>query len=105
VDAERRQELFLDLLLVAILLVSVVGYLARREPSPPELRRPPPIVSSETVFELELCSRRVEPHPPRGYGAGWCSNRGDGNSRPGRGKASDEEEAASDIEQPDIDTK
>jgi hypothetical protein len=102
-DTERRQTLFLDLLLVAILLVGVVGYLVRREPSAPELRRPPPVVSSETVFDLGLCSRRVEPHPPRGYGAGWCSNRGDRDIRPERGsKESDQEQAGSDIKQPDI---
>jgi hypothetical protein len=79
VDIERRQKRFLDLLLVAILLIGGIGYQGRREPPAPELVKPPPIYSTATLsdFDWALCSRHgPEPHPPRGYGAG-CFNRDD----------------------------
>jgi hypothetical protein len=99
-DAEKRQKRFLDLLLVATLLVGGIAYLARRQPEL-ELRTPSPIVLEEQVFDPALCSRRgTEPHPPRGYGAGstrpkgrqektkpgWCSNRDDTDIRSTRGR-------------------
>jgi hypothetical protein len=57
VDTERRQKRFLDLLLVAILLVGGLAYLAHREPPAPHLRKPPPIVSSETRRDVSLIPR------------------------------------------------